>query len=197
MKRHLLTVALGLCVGMAGIAHADGWTLDGASSTIAYGTIKSNEVGELNRFRTLSGSVSEDGAVEIAIDLGSVDTMVDIRNERMIEHVFKNAPAATLTADLDMEKLNALGVGEISAVDVEANLSLVGIDVPLDANLTIARLAEDRVFVTTTDMVMFHTADAELDPAIDTLKELAGLDIITRVAPVSMTLVFDAETPES
>lgn len=178
-------------------AVADEWTLDGSASKISYGSIKFNELGEVNTFGDISGSVSEDGAVTLDIGLASVNTGVDIRNERMIEHVFRNVATATVTGALDMETMNAMGVGDVGSVVFEANLSFVGVDLPIDADLTVARLSEDKVLVTTTDMILLHTADIEADTGIDKLKELASLDSITRVAPVTMTLIFNAVDPKS
>ncbi|WP_217352030.1 hypothetical protein [Ruegeria sp. HKCCA6837] len=67
------------------------WTLDSDNSHLAYGTIKKNAVGEVNSFSKLSGHVTQDGHAEITIDLSSVETNIDIRNERMIEFVFRKA----------------------------------------------------------------------------------------------------------
>ena len=71
---------------------ADSWTLAPDGSHLAYGTIKKDAVGEVNSFTNLIGHVSPDGRAEIEIDLSSVETNIDIRNERMIEHVFSKAP---------------------------------------------------------------------------------------------------------
>ncbi|MEM6307186.1 MAG: cytochrome C, partial [Pseudomonadota bacterium] len=71
------------------IAAAGGWTLDNDTSKVQFGSIKKDYVGESHFFENMSGTVSDDGMVSVAIDLTSVQTWIDIRNERMIEHVFK------------------------------------------------------------------------------------------------------------
>jgi hypothetical protein len=56
-------------------------------------------------------TVSPEGDVTVDVDLASVETWIDIRNERVIEHVFLNAPTATFSAKVDMASLKNLAVG--------------------------------------------------------------------------------------
>lgn len=176
----------------AGGALAEGWTLDSGSSKLAFGSIKFNDFGEVHSFKSIDGTVDAAGKVEIGVDLASVETLIDIRNERMIEHVFKNAPRATISAQIDLDSLKQTAVGDSSVIETEGTLNLLGVEVPLDAELFVLRLSEDRVMVTTDSMVFLSTADAEIDPGVDKLKELAGLDIIARAVPVTMRLMFEA-----
>lgn len=185
---HAVTIASAI---IAGPALAEGWTLVPDGSHIAYGSIKKDSVGEVNSFTSLSGTVSPDGQAMIEIDLSSVETNIDIRNERMIEYVFRKAGAATLTAEIDMGELRALEVGQTTTVDSEAVLSLVGTDVEFDAELFVARLSEKSVLVTTNDMVFIGTEDAGVNAGVDKLMELAELPGITRTVPVTARLMFE------
>lgn len=54
---------------LSGSALAQSWTVDSDSSRLSYGTIKKNTVGEVNSFEKLSGTVSENGKLQLAIDL--------------------------------------------------------------------------------------------------------------------------------
>lgn len=185
-----LTTALIALTLMAGAATADSWTLDADTSRIAFGSVKKNTLGEVHHFEEISGSVSAEGAVVIEINLNSVQTNIDIRNERMIEHVFKAAPAATLSAQVDMAALNALPVGGSMVSEVDATLALAGTEAELYTDMFILRLAEDSVMVTTNDMIFLDTEEAGLDGGIDALKSLADLSGITRAAPVTLRLMF-------
>lgn len=177
-------------VFVAGPALASGWTLNADASHLAYGTIKIDDIGEVNAFTNLSGHVSDDGKVEIDIDLSSVETNVDIRNERMIEHVFRKAPNATLTAQIDMEAVSGLDIGASTTVEVDATLSLVGTDVDFYTDMFILRLSETDVMVSTKDMVFISTEDAGVSAGVDKLMELAQLPGITRTVPVTARLMF-------
>lgn len=174
-------------------AWAEGWVLNADASHVAYGSIKKNAVGEVNGFERLSGSVSNDGQASIEIDLTSVQTWIDVRNERMLEHVFNNVAKATITAQIDMAAVSGLGDGETTVLDTTATLNLLGKDIPVETELFVARLTDTRVLVTTANMIMLSTADAGIDGGIDALKEIAKLPGITRVAPVTLRLVFDSD----
>ena len=189
------TFALAGALAAAGtIATADGaWTLDGDASRIAFGSIKKDIIGEVHSFDEISGQVAEDGAVSIDIALASVETLIDIRNERMIVHVFKNTPKATINAEIDMADVNDLPVGESTLIDTTGTIALVGEQLEVYTELFVTRLTETRVMVTTNDMIMLTTADLNLTAGIDKLMALADLPGITRVSPITLRLMFDAQ----
>ncbi|MDG2454114.1 MAG: YceI family protein [Paracoccaceae bacterium] len=173
--------------------HANSWTLDGSLSNVSFGSIKNDYIGESHSFGDVSGTVSVEGAVEITLGLASVETMIDIRNERLGEFVFQNALSATLTAALEMDALNALETGGATTVEAYGTLNHLGLDTDVDATFFVMRLTDSQVLVTTNGMAMLSTEDAGLDDGIDKLQELANLDSITRVSPVTMRLVFNAD----
>ena len=182
---------------MAPMAVAETWTLNGDMSNIAFGSVKNEYNGEVHHFSTLSGSVDAQGQVVVSVPLASVETMIDIRNERMRELVFKNSPTATVSATVDMVALDKLGGGESMGAETEGTLSLLGQEVALYSDLFVIRVGEDKVMVTTDGMLMLATDELGVDAAIDQLQEIAGLDSITRVSPVTVRLVFDSDTPDS
>lgn len=173
---------------------AANWELNSDASHLAYGTIKIDDIGEVNSFNNLSGHVSETGKVEIGIDLSSVETNIDIRNERMIEHVFRKAATASLTADIDMDAVSALDVGQSTVIDVEAQLSFVGTEVYFDTRMFVLRVSDNAVMVTTDDMVFISTEDAGVNTGVDKLMELAQLPGITRTVPVTARLMFNVQS---
>ena len=192
MKLLLKAVTIASAI-VATPALADGWTLVPEGSHLAYGTIKKDTVGEVNSFTNLSGHVSPDGKAEIQIDLFSVETNIDIRNERMIEYVFRKAGTAALTATFDMAEVSGLGAGETTTVNAEAVLSLAGTDVAFDAEMFVARLSESSVMVSTNDMVFISAEDAGVNAGVDKLMELASLPGITRTVPVTARLIFNLD----
>lgn len=173
---------------------ADSWTLDSSMSSVAFGSVKNEYVGESHTFGKVDGAVDANGTVTVEIDLTSVNTNIDIRNERMLENVFKEAVTATVTADIALDEMDALAVGAGKVVPAEGTVALLGEEVGLDASLFVLRVSEDRVLVTTDGMVMLSTDEAGLDAGIDILQELASLDSITRVSPVTMRLMFDRDS---
>lgn len=192
--RNFKTLAAIACLSFTATgAVAESWTLDPALSKIAFGSVKNEYVGEIHSFGQISGSVNADGIVNVSLDLGSVETLIDIRNERMVEYVFDNVPNAEITAEVEMGDLTGLAVGEATTTEAFATLSLIGQEIDMDAEFFVIRLSDSRVMVTTDSMVMLSTDSAGIDAGIDTLQEIAGLDSITRVSPVTMRLVFDLD----
>lgn len=195
MQMSIKAAAFGASVMMAGAAMAGGhasWSLDAEMSAVSFGSIKNDYIGESHGFESISGSVAEDGSVSVVLDLASVQTNIDIRNERMIEHIFGDIATAELTAMMDMDAMNALPVGDAMTTEVDGTLMFLGEEVPLYVNMFILRIAEDRVLAMTDGMVFVSTEDAGVDAGVSVLQELAGLDSITRVFPVSMRLMFEA-----
>lgn len=173
-------------------AFAGDWKTVDSESSVAFGSIKKDTVGEVHHFSKVSGTVAEDGKLSLSIDLASLETNIDIRNERMAKHVFQEGAAtATLTGEIDMSEINDLKVGETRIIEIEAVLSFVGVENDIDTNMLVARLGENRVLVSTADFIMLSTEDLEIDSGINTLMELAKLPGITRVTPVSARMVFE------
>jgi len=186
------TIALvGAVSCMGSVALAGGWTLNPDVSNVSFGSIKNDYVGESHSFNDISGQVDEAGMVTLNIGLSSVATNIDIRDERMVEFVFDKATSATVTAQVDMDAMTAMDVGQSTVTDAVGKLTLLGQEVELDSKLFVMRLSEDQVLVTTDGMAMLSTEDAGINAGIDKLQELASLDSITRVSPVTMRLFFD------
>lgn len=180
----------GLLSMLAAPAYANGWSLVGDDSKVAFGSVKKDTVGEVHHFAGLSGSVDKDGMVTVEIDVASVETWIDIRNERIQKMVLNAAPSVMLKAKVDLDELEAMETGATELVDVEGVLSINGLDMDIETSLFVARLADDRMMAVTDEMIMLSTADAGIDDGVTQLKEVAKLPGITRVAPVTLRLVF-------
>lgn len=174
---------------------ADGhskWTSVADQSRVAFGSIKKDVVGEVHHFNNVSGTVSEKGELALTIDLTSIETNIDIRNERMAEHVFQAGKAtAVISGQIDMEEVNALKPGETTVVEIEASLAFAGSENDIDVEMLVARLTDNRVLVTTSDFIMLSTEDLGIDAGVNKLMELAKLPGITRVTPVAIRMVFE------
>lgn len=180
---------------MTGSVFAGGhakWTAVEDQSRIAFGSIKKDTVGEVHHFEGVTGTVGEDGKLTLAVDLGSVETNIDIRNERMLEHVFQGGKAkAMVSGEIDLDEVKDLKPGDTSIIDFEGVLAFAGVNVDVEAEMLVARLAENRVLVSTADFIMVSTEDLGIDPGVNKLMELAKLPGITRVTPVAVRVVFE------
>jgi len=171
MKTPLAALA-GLALAFATPAFAESWTLDGDSSKVAFGSVKKDTVGEVHHFTSVSGSVDDAGKVSVSIDVASVETWIDIRNERIQKMVLNASPKAVLSAQVDAEALGKLAPGDTTLVDVEGTLSLNGNDVPIETSLFVARLSDKKMMVTTDEMIMLSTEEAGIDDGVSQLMKI-------------------------
>lgn len=176
---------------LAGGHAAKAWSLDSEASKLAFGSVKKDVIGEVHSFESISGMVEADGTVTVEIDLTSVQTNIDIRNERFGEHVFKGVATAKLSTKIDLDAMDKMAVGATEIIDIEGTLSFLGAEIEIEAEMFVARLSDTKVLVNTNDIIFLSTEDAGITAGIDTLMELAKLPGITRTSPATMRLIFD------
>ncbi|MEP3422326.1 MAG: YceI family protein [Erythrobacter sp.] len=171
----------------------DIWTVDSDGSELSYVTIKSGDIAEANSFETVTGSVAQNGTATIEIDLSSVSTGVDIRDERMRDVLFVVAenPTATVTAQIDPAAFETLGVGDSVDQTVEGTVSIKGVEAPFQSEVTVTRAGADRVLAVSNAPIILDAGRFELTDGLAQLQELAGLPSITPVVPVSFALAFE------
>ncbi len=188
----LKTASTALLAAATLAAPAFAWTLDSSASAISYVSIKNGDVAEPNVFSGLSGSVAEDGAAEVAIELSSVETYIDIRNERMREFLFNVAdfPVATVSAALDMDDIADLAPGQTMETFFDLSLAANGEEVTYEALAWVTRVGEDTVRVDSKQPIIVYADELGYMAGLNQLREIAGLDSIERVVPVSFSLSF-------
>ncbi|MGF1544326.1 MAG: YceI family protein [Parvularculaceae bacterium] len=178
----------------AGALPSAAYALVGDASRLSFVSIKAGDVIETHRFDGLSGGVSADGVGRLVVDLASVNTGIDIRNERMREVFFEiaNFPEATIETEIDAAAFKDLSVGERRPVDIDGALTLHGVEAPIVAEAFITRLSETRVAVDSAAPVPVDAAAFDLGDGVEALRELAGLPSITPASLVTFSLVYDA-----
>lgn len=168
------------------------WTLDAADSRLSYVSIKAGEIAEANRFETLAGSVAADGTATLNIDLASVNTGVDIRNERMREIFFQVAdnPTASITSKLDPAAFAGLAVGQSLTRPLKASVTIKAVSSDVETEVLVTRVSADRVTVVPTAPVIISTDMFDLTDELGELRALAQLPSITPAVPVTFMLAF-------
>ena len=192
MTRSAVYLVLGSILAIPVSASAE-WTLNNTASTLSFITIKAQDVAEVNSFSQLSGSVGNDGHARIVIQLGSVDTLIPIRDERMREILFQTElfPTASVTTRVDLAAIQDLTPGRSMTLNAELLLNLQDRSVPVTAELLVARLADDRMLITTAKPLLVTAAALGLTEGVARLREIAGLPSISQAVPVTFILTFD------
>jgi polyisoprenoid-binding protein YceI len=171
------------------------WQLENTDSQLNFVSVKANKVGEVSIFQRLEGTINDEGQATLKVDLASVSTNVQTRDERMQKFLFEveKFSHAELTAQLDMTKIEALKVGEKLVQPLAAELTLHGSTKELESQVVVVRLAEDNLLVISQAPIILNTADFELVDGVKKLAELAKLDAISNAVPVSFVLTFSKQ----
>ena len=121
-KHIIVSIVAPLVLSLASISYAD-MTLDKEHSNLSFVSVKKGTVAEAHRIKNLSGSLSDKGELKVTLDLTSVDTKIEIRDQRAKEFLFETDKFANATLKANIAEI-AEGVSNIST---EAELSLHGV----------------------------------------------------------------------
>ena len=166
-----------------------GWaTLDPTGSSLSFVSVKNKDIAEAHVFERLSGSISTDGGVAILVDVASVNTGIEIRDQRMKEHLFNLAEYSEIRIDAQVD-INILTEG-VQNLQIPATLSLVGREVAVQLDVLANKSADDLI-VSSAKPVILNADALGLSAGINTLAELAGGIAIGYSVPVSFSLRFE------
>lgn len=181
-------------LGVAPSAFAD-WTLLNDQSSLHYVSIKSTDIAEINSFNKLSGTVTDQGVVSFDVHLASVDTGVAIRDERMQEMFFEvtQFAQASVSGDVDLARVTALGVGETYSDTIQLQLSLHGVTQDVSSHVQVTKLKANKVLLTSLEPVILNAAHYKLAQGVEALREIAGLPAVSPLVPVTYSLVFQQD----
>ncbi len=170
------------------------WQLDAAASSVSFVSIKNEAIAETHHFRQLQGTVTAAGVAELSIDLASVDTGIEIRDQRLRELLFQVAdhPHATITVQLDSALLADLHAHDPQFLTLPVQIALHGVRSQLSAELLLWQDNDGCVHVLSAQPVLLHAGDFGLVDGINALRDVAGLGSIATVVPVSVHLQFRA-----
>ncbi|WP_417547971.1 cellulose binding domain-containing protein [Marinobacter segnicrescens] len=173
------------------------WSLDEDASHLGFVTTKNQHTVESHNFGALSGTVSEDGIATLNINLDTVDTGIDIRNQRMREMLFNTStnPEATVAIELgdNLGRVLGLSAGEVLALEIPAAVQINGESRELNTSLRVQHLGSQRFLVSSSQPLIITADQFELDDGVEALREVAGLSAISLAVPVDFALIFEAD----
>ena len=94
------------------------WSLSSSSAELNFLSTKvltnKQSITETSSFKSLSGTVSDEGELQLTVQLGSVNTQIPIRDQRLRDWVFEVSKYqnADISANIAKEDLAALVVGK-------------------------------------------------------------------------------------
>jgi polyisoprenoid-binding protein YceI len=186
-----------LAAAQAASPVAGAWQIDNTQSMLSFVTTKAGQPGvaaitEVQSFKRFSGALNAQGQIRFVVDLASVDTGVEIRDERLRTMLFnvKATPTATFIAQIDPSTLRELSAGGARDLDLAGQLSLAGQSQPVTAKVRVARQGAHAISVTTRAPIVVNASDYGLRAGVDALREVMGLSLVSAAAPVSFMLVM-------
>ena len=170
------------------------WTLDAAQSQLSFVTVKAEHIAEVHSFSRLEGGIDAQGSAVLSIDLTSVETGIAIRNERMQAMLFETGmyPKAEVSAEVDLNSVQALALGESASLDAALSLSMHGANISLEAPVLVTRVS-DGLRVATLAPIIVAADSLGLVAGVESLREIAGLPSISRSVPVTFSLKYVAQ----
>ncbi|WP_394132105.1 YceI family protein [Shewanella maritima] len=189
MKTWLPIVMLSLC---SSSIYAADWQVSQAHSRVNFISIKKQDIAEVHTFDAIAGQYSDSGEFSLKIPLNSVNTGIEIRDERMQKILFEVAkfPKLQLTAKVDPKLVSGLNVGDTLVTQVTGEIDLHGMKVNKNFDVMVAKLAKDKMVVTSLQPVVVSAADFGLTEGVEKLREVAGLTSISLAVPVTFVLTL-------
>ncbi|WP_137227284.1 MULTISPECIES: YceI family protein [Shewanella] len=171
---------------------AGDWQINQDHSRVSFISIKKADIAEVNHFKQIAGSLTDAGAFSLSIDLSSVDTGVEIRDQRLQTVLFEVAqyPKLTLDAIVNPKLLAGLKVGDTLTTQIEATINLHGQKQQKSFEVLVAKLSDKKMVVTSLAPVIVQANEFGLVSGVEKLKEMAGLPSISLAVPVSFVLTL-------
>jgi polyisoprenoid-binding protein YceI len=180
---------------------ANPWQVDINQSSISFVTLKSGTAGvggvsEIQTFNKFSGSLDPQGQIRFDVDLASVNTGIEIRDQRMKTMLWNitAAPKASFVAKLDATAMAKLSESRPSDFEVNGMLSMAGKTTPIVAKLRASRLSSGSIIVATSTPIIVNANDFGLKAGVEALREVVGLNFLASTAPVTFFLVLHAKS---
>jgi polyisoprenoid-binding protein YceI len=192
-KMHVWLSTLGLVLASS-VASATQWQINNNESQINFVSTKKVNIAEVHQFDNISGNVSESGEFSLAIDLASVNTGIEIRNNRMKEFLFNVAdfPKAMITAELPTGAISQMATGETQPLSVDGFFDLHGNKQEMTFDVLVTKVTESELLVVSAHPIILSVDDYKLAQGVEKLRELAGLPSISHAVPVNFYLTLNA-----
>lgn len=171
--------------------HTGQWVLNNKASTLNFITTKNASKTEVQTFTRLKGKIAGT-KVTMTVDLSSVDTGINIRDERLREMFFNIAkfPTATVSLDIKTSDIYPMKPGQIKTLNLKAEINLQGITQTIPVQVQVVELDKNQRLVFSSQPVIVNLKDFNLLKGVNALREIAKLKSINASVPVIFSLLF-------
>ena len=171
--------------------HVGEWTLNSTASQLNFITTKNASKTEIQSFNALQGKIDK-GHVTLTVDLNSIDTGIEIRDERLKTLFFDvvKFPTASVTIDLRKSDLSHLTQGQTKVLKFDAELSIQGVTQAMQVELQVVALGKNQLLVFSRQPIIIDLKNFKLLEGVNKLREIANLKSINSAVPVTFSLLF-------
>jgi outer membrane protein OmpA-like peptidoglycan-associated protein len=168
------------------------WTLDPRQSHVYLQTTKNVTTVEKHQFTAVEGGITKDGLATIKIDLGTIDTGIDLRNVRMRFLLFETFkfPHAEITARLDKAKLQPLASRTPVRYLLPVTINMHGISRQIETPVVITRTGDATVSVVATEPIVVAAESFGFTEGLNKLSQAVNGIPIVPSAQITFDLVF-------
>lgn len=168
------------------------WKLDKDLSSLSYVSIKNNEIGEINHFTNIEANIQKNGILTMEVDLNSVATRYELRDERMRNLFFETNKfaKASIKGRMPVKRVTMMSPGKVKRFKVRVLLDLHGHQQEIDTELVVVKMAKNDFVATTERPILLNVQAFDMSEGLKKLTEIAKLDSISWVVPVTFSLVF-------
>jgi len=167
------------------------WVLDKDNSVLNFTTTKNSSKTEVQSFEAMQGRIEGNKAV-LKVDLSSVDTGIDIRDERLRALFFNiaNFPEATASLKIDPADIKAIKLGYSQEMALDAVIDLYGVKQTLEVVVQVTRLKEGKLLIFSKQPLIVNLNKYNLLEGLNKLRDIAKLQSINSAVPVTFSLLF-------
>ncbi len=173
------------------LTSAANWQLDNSQSSLHFVSVKNDVVAETNQFKQLHGNWDGNN-VNISIAVDSLETLIPIRNERIWQYVLQAEKFATISVKttLASTEMATLATGQSRVLMLPLSVTIAAETTELNATVRITKLNDTTLTAVSEAPLMLNTNSFKLSAGIAKLQELAGLQRIEPLLPVSFSVQF-------
>ena len=155
-------------------------------------TASNSTVTELNTFDTASATVNFDGKLKAVIDLRSVNSGIEVRDQRLEDNVFTSVKDLKLliSGKVDLSDIDQLEVGQSLVLQQPLHLTFGGQEIDVTAEVLVARQADNQLNVTSLKPIILDLTLFGVNQGVNKLTELAGLNAIALQVPTFLHTTF-------
>ncbi|MCK5353722.1 MAG: YceI family protein, partial [Methyloprofundus sp.] len=130
--------------------------------------------------------------VVLTVDLSSVDTGIEIRDERLKTLFFDivKFPTATVSIDLKKSDLNPIKQGQRKTLQLDAEITIQGVTQTVPVEVQVITLAKNQRLVFSSQPIIIDLKNFNLLQGVNKLREIAKLKSINAAVPVTFSLLF-------